>query len=50
MHFFEPLPFAKPCDDPLPHAAPGECQNRFYAYGVIARLSMLAAARERAHD
>jgi glutamate--cysteine ligase len=22
------------------------CQNRFYAYGVIARLSMLAAARE----
>lgn len=45
MHF-EPLPFAKPCHDPLPHAAPGECQNRFYAYGVIARLSMLAAARE----
>ncbi len=44
---FEPLPFAKTCDPP-PNAAPGECQNRFYAYGVIARLSMLAAAREMA--
>lgn len=33
---FEPLAFAKS----------DEFQNRFYAYGVIARLSMLAAARE----
>jgi glutamate--cysteine ligase len=46
---FEPLAFVKPCDSPLENAAPGECQNRFYAYGVIARLSMLAAAREMAH-
>ena len=45
MHF-EPLAFVKSCHQPLPSAPPGECQNRFYAYGVIARLSMLAAARE----
>ena len=45
MHF-EPLAFAKSCQrPPQPHVV-GECQNRFYAYGVIARLSMLAAARE----
>jgi glutamate--cysteine ligase len=45
MHF-EPLAFAKPCHQPINNASFGECQNRFYAYGVIARLSMLAAARE----
>jgi glutamate--cysteine ligase len=45
MHF-EPLAFVKPCHKPAENAPPGECQNRFYAYGVIARLSMLAAARE----
>ena len=44
MHF-EPLAFARPCDEPTNGAAPNEC-NRFYAYGVIARLGMLAAARE----
>jgi len=33
---FEPLAFRETCDEP----------TRFYAYGVIARLSMLAAARE----
>jgi glutamate--cysteine ligase len=45
MHF-EPLAFAKSCQrPPQPHIV-GESQNRFYAYGVIARLSMLAAARE----
>lgn len=44
---FEPLAFATPCQEPLMHSANNaECQNRFYAYGVIARLSMLAAARE----
>lgn len=43
---FEPLAFVKTCHKPLVDASPGECQNRFYAYGVIARLSMLAAARE----
>jgi glutamate--cysteine ligase len=45
MHF-EPLAFVKPCDRPEENAPFGECQNRFYAYGVIARLSTLAAARE----
>ncbi len=45
MHF-EPLAFVKTCHRPLTNASPGECQNRFYVYGVIARLSMLAAARE----
>lgn len=45
MHF-EPLAFQKPCHEPLESAPPDACQNRFYAYGVIARLSMLAAARE----
>jgi len=45
MHF-EPLAFQKPCHQPSVDALPGTCQNRFYAYGVIARLSMLAAARE----
>jgi glutamate--cysteine ligase len=43
---FEPLAFVKPCHLPIENAPHGECQNRFYAYGVIARLSMLAAARE----
>ena len=45
---FEPLPFAEDCvkaklgngDDCPP--------NRFYTYGVVARLALLAAARERA--
>lgn len=44
MHF-EPLAFVKTCQRPPEHST-DECQNRFYAYGVIARLSMLAAARE----
>jgi glutamate--cysteine ligase len=45
MHF-EPLAFAKTCHQPKRDPENDECQNRFYAYGVIARLSMLAAARE----
>jgi glutamate--cysteine ligase len=45
MHF-EPLAFVKPCHKPAENTMPDECQNRFYAYGVIARLSTLAAARE----
>lgn len=40
MHF-EPLAFAKACNYP-----DNEIQNRFYAYGVIARLAALAGARE----
>ncbi len=35
---FQPLAFAKPCH--------GLENNRFYAYGVVARLALLAAAEE----
>lgn len=45
MHF-EPLAFVKPCHTPCENQAINDSQNRFYAYGVIARLSMLSAARE----
>lgn len=45
MHF-ESLAFARTCHKPGKECMPHEQQNRFYAYGVIARLSMLAAARE----
>ncbi len=45
MHF-EPLAFAAPCGYPDPRQAPDANPNRFYAYGVIARLALLAAARE----
>ena len=44
--YFEPLAFATTCDDPKVSAPPDKSQNRFYVFGVIARLSMLAAARE----
>lgn len=43
---FEPLAFAEPCNNPDPNKDPDAHPNRFYAYGVIARLAMLAAARE----
>ncbi len=46
MHFV-PLPFDGSCNLPDTHAAPGACAlNRFYVYGVIGRLALLAAARE----
>ena len=45
MHF-EPIPFAKPCNQPCANKDPDAGENRFYTYGVVARLSMLAAARE----
>ncbi len=45
MHF-EPLPFVNPCNQPCSNKDPDSVENRFYTYGVIARLSMLAAARE----
>ncbi len=45
MHF-EPLAFAVAGDSPDPSCAPDDEPNRFYAYGVIARLALLAAARE----
>ncbi len=44
MHF-EPVAFVRsctPCEDNVPNIF----QNRFYLYGIIAQLSMLAAARE----
>ncbi len=45
MHF-EPLAFASTCGYPELSAAPDSDPNRFYAYGVVARLALLAAARE----
>jgi glutamate--cysteine ligase len=45
MHF-EPLAFAEPCNTPDKEGTPDAEPNRFYAYGVIARLALLAAARE----
>jgi len=45
MHF-EPLAFAETCITPEHTMAPDANPNRFYAYGVIARLALLAAARE----
>lgn len=47
MHF-EPLAFAEHCNLPDQKREPGCNQNRFYAYGVIARLALVAAAREMA--
>jgi glutamate--cysteine ligase len=46
MHF-EPLAFAKACN--LPETLHHTSANRFYIYGVMARLAALAAARELAH-
>ena len=45
---FEPLAFADSCITPDQSMEPDACPNRFYAYGVIARLALLAAARELA--
>jgi glutamate--cysteine ligase len=42
---FAPLAFASPCSSPDPDD-PDCPPNRFYAYGVIARLALLAAAVE----
>jgi glutamate--cysteine ligase len=42
---FKPIAFAEPCSSPNPDD-PGCPPNRFYAYGVIARLALLAASRE----
>lgn len=43
MHF-EPLAFADPCN--LPQKKHNDYPNRFYTYGVIARLAAIAASRE----
>ena len=45
MHF-EPLAFAHACNVPCKDLKVIDSPNRFYAYGVIARLAALAAARE----
>lgn len=45
MHF-EPLAFARACNTPCDDLQIVDCPNRFYSYGVIARLAALAAARE----
>ncbi len=43
---FEPLAFDDCCISPEKSLAPDAHPNRFYAYGVIARLALIAAARE----
>ncbi len=43
---FVPLPFERACLMPDPAANPGSMENRFYVYGVVARLALLAAAIE----
>lgn len=45
MHF-EPLAFVKSCNNPDQFCDAADCTNRFYAYGVIARLGLVAATRE----
>lgn len=45
MHF-EPLAFAQACNNPCSDKAVEDSPNRFYVYGVIARLAALAAAKE----
>ncbi len=43
---FEPLAFEECCMTPNPDMEPDAHPNRFYTYGVIGRLALLAAARE----
>ena len=45
MHFV-PLAFDSSCTLPNPDRAPDDAPNRFYAYGVVARLALLAASLE----
>jgi glutamate--cysteine ligase len=45
MHF-ESLAFQTCCTLPNPDCEPDDLPNRFYAYGVVARLALLAAALE----
>ena len=45
MHF-EPLAFEAPCSLPDCNQSPDAAPNRFYAYGVVARLALLAASVE----
>jgi glutamate--cysteine ligase len=43
---FEPLAFETCCTLPNPACNPDDMPNRFYAYGVVARLALLAASLE----
>jgi glutamate--cysteine ligase len=43
---FVPLAFEDTCVLPDPEASPECAPNRFYSYGVVARLALLAATRE----
>jgi len=43
---FQPLAFETSCTLPNPDTSPDDAPNRFYAYGVVARLAMLAASLE----
>jgi glutamate--cysteine ligase len=43
---FEPLAFESPCGLPDCAGEPDTVPNRFYAYGVVARLALLAASIE----
>jgi len=45
MHFV-PLAFEQSCSLPDPHAGCDAPPNRFYAYGVVARLALAAASLE----
>ena len=49
MHFV-PLAFESSCTLPNPDRAPDDMPNRFYAYGVVARLALLAASLELSED
>ena len=44
--YFERLAFDECCISPDKEQSPDAHPNRFYSYGVIARLALLAAARE----
>jgi glutamate--cysteine ligase len=43
---FEPIAFPEQCNQPCDKSEATTCQNRLYIYGIVAQLSMLAAARE----
>jgi glutamate--cysteine ligase len=43
---FEPLAFLDCCSTPEPNLEADCHQNRFYTYGVIGRLALLAASHE----
>lgn len=45
---FEPIAFADCCAPPDPYTPPDTHARRFYSYGVIGRLAILASAREAA--